>query len=120
MDGVRYDYPNLLSGGGLNLISEKGLVASSLVPIYQSSTFPTHVTMATGVTPDKHGILHNGFFDRNRGFYSYSPDASWIESEPIWSLLELSLKTISSPPKLSGTSMPAFCLKKKKVIGTAP
>jgi len=88
MDGVRHDYPNLLSGGGFNLISEKGLVAASLVPIYQSSTFPTHVTMATGVTPDKHGILHNGFFDRNRGFYSYSPDASWIESEPIWSLLE--------------------------------
>ena len=56
--------------------------------MYQSSTFPTHVTMATGVTPDKHGILHNGFFDRNRGFYSYSPDASWIESEPIWSLVE--------------------------------
>ena len=88
MDGVRHDYPNLLSEGGFNLISEKGSVASSLVPVYQSSTFPTHVTMATGVTPDKHGILHNGFFDRNRGFYSYSPDASWIESEPIWSLLE--------------------------------
>tara|TARA_E500000081_G_scaffold154682_1_gene192419 strand:- start:217 stop:1380 length:1164 start_codon:yes stop_codon:yes gene_type:complete len=88
MDGVRHDYPNLLSGGGFNFISEKGLVATSLVPMYQSSTFPTHVTMATGVTPDKHGILHNGFFDRNRGFYSYSPDASWIESEPIWSLLE--------------------------------
>ena len=61
MDGVRHDYPNLLSGGGFNFISEKGLVATSLVPIYQSSTFPTHVTMATGVTPDKHGILHNGF-----------------------------------------------------------
>lgn len=88
MDGVRYDFPELTKDGGLALIKQNGLKADALIPVFQSSTFPAHVSMATGVTPDKHGILHNSFYDKNRGSYSYSPDASWIESEPIWALLE--------------------------------
>ena len=88
MDGVRYDFPELTQDGGLALIKQNGLKADALIPVFQSSTFPAHVSMATGVTPDKHGILHNSFYDKNRGSYSYSPDASWIESEPIWALLE--------------------------------
>ena len=44
--------------------------------------------MATGVTPDLHGILHNSFYDKERGSFSYSPDASWIQSEPVWSIVE--------------------------------
>ena len=88
MDGVRYDFPELTQDGGFTYIKQNGLKAGSLIPVFQSSTFPAHVSMATGVTPDKHGILHNSFYDKNRGSYSYSPDASWIESEPIWALLE--------------------------------
>ena len=88
MDGVRHDFPKLSQKGGFEYIQAEGLSASSLVPVYQSTTFPSHVSMATGVTPDKHGILHNSFYDVNRGTYSYSPDASWIESEPVWAILE--------------------------------
>ena len=88
MDGVRHDFPQLSQMGGFEYIQAEGLSASSLVPVYQSTTFPSHVSMATGVTPDKHGILHNSFYDVNRGTYSYSPDASWIESEPVWAILE--------------------------------
>ena len=88
MDGVRHDFPQLSQKGGFEYIQAEGLSASSLVPVYQSTTFPSHVSMATGVTPDKHGILHNSFYDVNRGTYSYSPDASWIESEPVWAILE--------------------------------
>ena len=61
MDGVRYDYPDYMEEGGFAYMEKKGSKAFSLIPVYQSSTFPTHVSMATGVTPDKHGILHNSF-----------------------------------------------------------
>ena len=88
MDGVRYDFPQLTNNGGFDLIELDGLKATSLIPVYQSSTFPAHISMATGVTPDKHGVLHNSFYDKTRGTYSYSADASWIEAEPVWSILE--------------------------------
>jgi alkaline phosphatase D len=88
MDGVRYDYPDYIEGDGFDLIARNGSKAASMIPVYQSSTYPGHVTMATGVTPDVHGILHNSFFDKKRGKFSYSADASWIESEPVWSIVE--------------------------------
>ena len=88
MDGLRHDYPAKSKSGGFSFISSNGLVAESLVPVYQSTTFPTHVSMATGVYPDKHGIMHNSFYDREKGSYSYSPEANWIQSKPIWAYLE--------------------------------
>ena len=40
--------------------------------------------MATGTYPDRHGIVDNRFFDRERGVYSYSSDADWLQAEPLW------------------------------------
>lgn len=88
LDGIRYDYLERTETDAFSYLRKGGASASSLVPVYQSSTFPTHVTMATGVTPDLHGILHNSFYDKERGSFSYSPDASWIQFEPVWSILE--------------------------------
>ena len=88
LDGLRFDYLERTETEAFSYITKEGARASSLVPVYQSSTFPTHVTMATGVTPDLHGILHNSFYDKERGSFSYSPDASWIQSEPVWSIVE--------------------------------
>ena len=66
LDGFRYDYPNQSVDGGFSKIAKEGLRADYLTPVYQSSTYPAHVSMATGVSPIKHGILHNGFFDRKK------------------------------------------------------
>ena len=88
MDGLRHDYPEKSESGGFSLISSEGVKAKSLIPVYQSTTFPTHVSMATGVYPDTHGIMHNSFYDKQKGSYSYSPEANWIESKPIWAYLE--------------------------------
>mgnify|MGYP006096726213 FL=1 len=88
LDGFRYDYPMQSSNGGFSKITKEGLKASYLVPVYQSSTYPAHVSMATGVSPVKHGILHNGFFDTNKGSFSYDPNANWIEVAPLWILAE--------------------------------
>jgi predicted AlkP superfamily pyrophosphatase or phosphodiesterase len=88
LDGFRHDYPIQSSNGGFSKIAKEGLKADFLVPVYQSSTYPAHVSMATGVSPIKHGILHNGFFDREKGSFSYDPDANWIEVAPLWILAE--------------------------------
>lgn len=88
MDGVRHDYVNNPKLDGFNFITQNGTKAESLVPVYQSSTFPSHVTMATGVTPDHHGIMHNSFYDKTKGSFSYSAEADWIEIPPIWAILE--------------------------------
>jgi arylsulfatase A-like enzyme len=67
-------------------MAAEGAWAERLVPAFPSNTFPNHVTFATGVSPDRHGIVNNAFADPARGFYSYDADPTWIEVEPIWSL----------------------------------
>lgn len=68
-------------------VAEEGAVADALEPVFPSNTFPNHVTLVTGVEPDRHGIVNNVFRDEQRGVYRYDDDPSWLEVEPLWSLL---------------------------------
>jgi arylsulfatase A-like enzyme len=84
LDGVRHDY---LDRGGLpalERIARTGVRAKSLTPVFPSSTFPSHVALATGAHTDRHGIVGNRFHDPDKGDFDYSNDASFIEAEPIW------------------------------------
>jgi len=83
-DGVRHDYPDLGGLPGLERVSRYGARAERLVPGWPSNTFPGHVSIATGAWANRHGIVDNQFWDRERGAYSYEADASWLEAEPIW------------------------------------
>jgi len=85
LDGVRHDYLDRARFPAFERIAREGLRAGRLVPVYPSSTFPGHVSLATGATPAVHGIVDNQFFDRaRRERFDYSNDASWIEAEPLW------------------------------------
>lgn len=68
-------------------IAERGAAAEALVPVFPSNTFPNHVTFVTGVEPDRHGIVNNAFRDPKRGLFRYDDDPTWLEAEPLWSLL---------------------------------
>jgi len=83
-DGTRHDYPDRAPTPALDRMAREGLRASRLVPVFPSNTFPNHVSLATGSHPDRHGIVNNSFVDAERGRYTYSGDASWIDAEPIW------------------------------------
>jgi len=76
--------PNLAS------LAERGAVAERLVVVSPSNTFPSHVSLVTGVAPERHGIVNNTFEDPERGlFVKKDPDIpSWMQVEPLWSLLE--------------------------------
>lgn len=71
----------------LTALAANGARAVRLVPVSPSNTFPNHVSMVTGVAPDRHGIVNNVFVDPERGTFDKSGDPDWIEVEPIWSLL---------------------------------
>ena len=83
-DGTRHDYPERGALPALSRMAREGARAEHLVPVFPSSTFPNHVSLATGAYPDRHGIVGNRFRDRSRGLFDHSKDASWILAEPIW------------------------------------
>lgn len=88
LDGVRHDYLDRDELPALARVAREGLRADVLEPVFPSSTFPNHVSIATCTPPDRHGIVANAFQDRVRGGFDYSNDASWIETEPLWATAE--------------------------------
>jgi predicted AlkP superfamily pyrophosphatase or phosphodiesterase len=84
LDGVRPDYLDRDELPAFARVAAEGLRAEALVPVFPSSTFPSHVSLATCAPVDRHGIVANTFVDRERGLFDYSNDASWIEVEPLW------------------------------------
>ena len=87
-DGVRHDYPERTDLPELARMAREGARAERLLPVFPSSTFPTHVSLATGARPERHGIIDNRFRDRERGLFDYENDASWLLAEPIWATAE--------------------------------
>ncbi len=83
-DGTRHDYPERVQTRGLARMQREGARAERLVPVFPSSTFPNHVSLATGTYVDRHGIIDNRFTDTSGRTFDYSNDASWIEAEPLW------------------------------------
>jgi arylsulfatase A-like enzyme len=63
-----------------------GAVAERLQPEFPTNTFPSHMTLVTGVAPEVHGIVNNVFDDPEAGVFRYENDPSWSEVEPIWAI----------------------------------
>jgi len=83
-DGTRHDYPDRVMTTALARMQREGVRAERLVPVFPSSTFPNHVSLATGAYVDRHGIIDNRFTARDGRKFDYGNDASWIEAEPLW------------------------------------
>ena len=83
-DGTRHDYPERVKTIALARMQREGTRAARITPVFPSSTFPNHVSLATGTYVDRHGVIANSFKDRAGRKFNYSNDASWIEAEPLW------------------------------------
>ena len=89
-DGFRHDYLDLYPTPNFDRVAARGVIAEALVPPYPSLTFPAHYTIATGLHPERHGLVGNRFYDPARGDeYSYRDrgdveDGTWYGGEPIW------------------------------------
>ena len=51
----------------LRALAAEGAGATSMRAVAPTVTWPTHTTLVTGVTPARHGVVGNNFFDRAAG-----------------------------------------------------
>ncbi|KAG5644767.1 hypothetical protein DXG03_007675 [Asterophora parasitica] len=120
IDGLRADYldrgltPNLLR------ISENGLRAKSMKPIFPTLTFPNHWALMTGLHAESHGIVANNFWDpKSKTNFQYNRIEScwkpeWWFGEPMWEtaekagLITANLMWPGPPKTTSGASSTYF------------
>jgi len=95
LDGFRYDYAEKYHAENIRALAAAGAFApQGMIPAYPSLTFPNHLTLATGLYPEHHGIVANNFYDpaRKRTYRLGDPatvtDGSWYGGTPIWVLAE--------------------------------
>lgn len=93
LDGLRWDYLDTYDVPFMSQLAREG-VKAVMQPSFPSKTFPNHYTLATGLTPDHHGIITNTFWDRERGVefslgnketrskgYYYGGDPVWLTAK---------------------------------------
>src|SRR5713226_1974165 len=51
----------------LRRLAERGVVASGVETVFPSTTWPTHVSLMTGVSPRAHGVVANHILNRHTG-----------------------------------------------------
>lgn len=93
IDGFRHDYIEKHQARNIAKLASEGVRARKLLPVYPTKTFPNHLSIITGLTPAKHGIVDNGFCDKTRNdcykMGSGLKDSSWISGTPLWNLAEM-------------------------------
>ncbi len=94
LDGFRYDYVERFRPENISKFISEGTRAQSMVPSFPSKTFPNHYTIATGMRPERHGIVDNTFYDPEKdevyaiGKRELVTDGSWYGGTPLWVLAE--------------------------------
>jgi predicted AlkP superfamily pyrophosphatase or phosphodiesterase len=90
IDGLRPDYVLQAGQYGLKIpnlrrFMSEGAYASGVRGVVPTVTYPSHTTLLTGVSPEKHGILSNTTFDplnrNDGGWYWYAQD---IKVPTLW------------------------------------
>lgn len=90
LDGFRYDYPEIHKSPNLKKIAEKGVRVKRMIPSNPTKTFPNHYTLATGLHPSSHGLIHNNFYAPELDKTYQLGDRETVENgafyggEPLW------------------------------------
>ncbi len=93
-DAFRWDYLTRGITPNLDKVVKEGVNALSLRPCFPSKTFPNHISIATGMYPENHGIISNDFIDPfTSEKYKMSDtittrQSKWYKGEFIWETLE--------------------------------
>jgi len=92
IDGFGHDYLDRFEPPALLEIAGEGFRVRRLLPVYPTNTFPTHLSMATGLLPEVHGIEDNHFCDQllNDCYHlgAGKREPRWLKGMPIWSWVE--------------------------------
>lgn len=87
IDGFRWDYLEIHAAPVLRRLAAEGVRARRLEAAFPTKTFPNHYTLVTGLRPESHGIVANGFFDPATGesfTMSRVETHWWAGGEPVW------------------------------------
>jgi predicted AlkP superfamily pyrophosphatase or phosphodiesterase len=92
IDGFRADYLQRGKTPALAAMAADGVRSQGMRPSFPSLTFPNHYTLATGLRPDRNGMVNNIMEDPARPgvvFNIHDQDKVldpfwWDEAEPIW------------------------------------
>lgn len=71
----------------LTKVQQEGISVPYLRNVFTTKTFPNHFSIATGLYPDKHGVLNNVIYDRKLGEVVKYGNAYYHMDEgvtPIW------------------------------------
>jgi len=88
IDGFRADYLDRGLTPTLKALAAGG-TSGAMTPVFPSKTYPNHAAIATGLIPDRNGIVGNHMEDPAHPGILFALDASledywWGEAEPIW------------------------------------
>ncbi|WOC28139.1 ectonucleotide pyrophosphatase/phosphodiesterase [Pseudoalteromonas sp. N1230-9] len=93
IDGFRWDYIEKHDAKNLKIISEQGVRATRMRPVYPTKTFPNHLSIITGLLPVNHGIVDNRFCDTERNecykMGKGKDDSTWLNGIPLWNLAQM-------------------------------
>jgi predicted AlkP superfamily pyrophosphatase or phosphodiesterase len=90
LDGFRYDYVDRFQPENLSRFIASGTSAKSMISSFPTKTFPSHYAVATGMRPEKNGLVNNSFYDPDKGqVYSIGNkavvhDPYWYAGTPLW------------------------------------
>ncbi|WKD85879.1 Alkaline phosphatase PhoV [Polaribacter huanghezhanensis] len=90
LDGFRWDYVDRFKPLYLSSFIANGVKAASIIPSFPSKTFPNHYTIATGMYPDKNGIVGNSFYSSDKkevysiGNRKLVQEGRFYKGTPIW------------------------------------
>lgn len=85
VDGLSPDYLDRADTPFLDTLRSKGAYSGKVAPVFPSVTFASHVSQATGVRPEIHGITGNSFYDSaTQRTYRYPGEGALLAAEPIW------------------------------------
>ncbi|MGM0746024.1 MAG: ectonucleotide pyrophosphatase/phosphodiesterase [Bacteroidota bacterium] len=90
IDGFHPDYIDTYETPNIDRLTETGVLADYMVPVFPTKTFPNHYSIATGLYTENSGLIANNMVDENiNASYSLGnreavQDARWYEGEPIW------------------------------------
>lgn len=82
--GFRGDYLEKAEAPFLKKLATDGAATNKLRPSFPCLTYPSHITMATGVTPDKHGIIADRIRTPTGEILDKPMDPALLLAEPIW------------------------------------
>jgi predicted AlkP superfamily pyrophosphatase or phosphodiesterase len=94
IDGFRYDYAERYHTKNILAVRDAGAAAEAMIPSFPSLTFPNHISIATGLYPEHHGIVGNTFYDSshdgNFTLRDSSREGAWMDprATPLWMLAE--------------------------------